>query len=40
MANIVNFEALGGPIMNENQLQWDNDNGTEYTAYTMHPMSG
>ena len=38
MANIVDFEALGGLMMNEDQLQWDKDNGVEYAAYTMQPM--
>ena len=40
MANIVDFEALGGLMMNEDQLQWDKDNGVEYSAYTMQPMGG
>ena len=40
MANIVDFEALGGLMMNEDQLQWDKDNGVEYAAYTMQPMGG
>ena len=40
MANIVDFEALGGLLMNEDQLQWDKDNGVEYAAYTMQPMGG
>jgi hypothetical protein len=39
-SNIDDFEALGGLMMNEDQLQWDKDNGAEYTAYTMQPMSG
>ena len=38
MANIVDFKALGGLIMNEDQVQWDKDNGVEYAAYTMQPM--
>ena len=38
MANIIDFEALGGLMMNEDQLQWDKDNGVEYAAYTMQPM--
>ena len=38
MANIVDFEVLGGLMMNEDQLRWDNDNGAEYAAYTMQPM--
>ena len=38
MANIVDFEALGGLMMNEDQLRWDNDNGVEYAAFTMQPM--
>ena len=38
MANIVDFEALGGLMMNEGQVQWDKDNGVEYAAYTMQPM--
>ena len=38
MANIVDFEALGYLMMNEDQLQWDEDNGVEYAAYTMQPM--
>ncbi len=40
MANIIDFEALGGLMMNEDQLQWDKDNGVEYAAYTMQPMGG
>ena len=40
MANIVDFEALGGLMMNEDQLQWDKDNGVEYAAYTMQSMGG
>ena len=40
MANIVDFEALGGLMMNEEQVQWDKANGVEYTAYTMQPMGG
>ena len=35
MANIVDFEALGGLMMNEDQVQWDKDNGVEYAAYTI-----
>ena len=38
MANIVDFEALGGLMMNEDQVLWDKDNGVEYAAYTMQPM--
>ena len=38
MANIVDFEVLGGLMMNEGQVQWDQDNGIEYAAYTMPPM--
>ena len=38
MANIVDFEVLGGLMMNEGQVQWDKDNGVEYAAYTMQPM--
>ena len=38
MANIVDFEVLGGLMMNEAQVQWDKDNGVEYAAYTMQPM--
>ena len=38
MANIVDFEVLGGLMMNEGQGQWDKDNGVEYAAYTMQLM--
>ena len=38
MANIVDFEVLGGLMINEGQVQWDQDNGVEYAAYTMPPM--
>ena len=38
MANIVDFEVLGGLMMNEGQVQWDKDTGVEYAAYTMQPM--
>ena len=38
MANIVDFEVLGGLMMNEGQVQWDKDNDVEYAAYTMQPM--
>ena len=38
MANIVDFEVLGGLMMNEAQVQWDKDNGVEYAAYTMQAM--
>jgi hypothetical protein len=38
IANIIDFEVLGGLMMNEDQLQWDKDNGVEYAAYTMQPM--
>ncbi|MFT7369973.1 MAG: hypothetical protein ACI9RO_000657 [Alteromonas macleodii] len=38
MANIVDFEALGSLMINEDQLKWDKDNGVEYAAYTMQPM--
>jgi len=27
MANIADCEALGGLMMNENQVPWDKDNG-------------
>ncbi|WP_347833134.1 hypothetical protein [uncultured Planktomarina sp.] len=37
-AKTVDFEALGGLMMNEDQFQWDKDNGVEYAAYTMQPM--
>ena len=29
MANIVDFEALGGLMINEDQLQWYEDNGVK-----------
>ena len=35
MAKTIDFDALGGLIMNEDQLQWDKENGVEYAAYTM-----
>ena len=38
IANIIDFEALGGLMINEDQLKWDKDNGVEYSAYTMQPM--
>jgi len=31
-ATIINFDALGGLIMNEDQFQWDKENGVEYAA--------
>lgn len=37
-ATIINFDALGGLIMNEDQFQWDKENGVEYAANTMKPM--
>jgi len=37
-AKTVDFDALGGLMMNEDQFQWDKDNGVEYAAYTMQPM--
>ena len=40
MANIVDFEALGGLMMNEDQLLWDQGNDVEHSAYTMQPMGG
>ena len=35
MAKTIDFDALGGLIINEDQLQWDKENGVEYAAYTM-----
>lgn len=40
LANITDFSALSEPMMNEEQVQWDKNNGVEYIAYTMQPMGG
>ena len=40
LTNIIDFDALSEPMMNEEQIAWDKANGGEYIAYTMQPMSG
>ena len=40
LANITDFSALSEPMMNEEQVQRDKNNGAEYTADTMQPMGG
>ena len=40
LANNTDFSALSEPMMNEEQVQRDKNNGAEYTAYTMQPMGG
>ena len=35
MAKTIGFDALGGLIMNEDQLQWDKEKGVEYAEYTI-----
>jgi hypothetical protein len=40
LVNITDFSALSEPMMNEEQVQRDKNNGAEYTADTMQPMGG
>ena len=37
--NVTDMEAMGAFMSNPEELQWDKDNGCEYTVYGMEVMT-
>lgn len=38
--NVTDMEAMGAFMSSPEELQWDKDNGCEYTVYSMEEMPG
>ena len=38
--NVTDMEAMGAFMSSPEELQWDKDNGCEYTVYGMEEMPG